>query len=286
MSNLQSSDDGLAKPDPAEPSSKQKQIQNCISMINQCQINIENCSAEEAKNEWSDKMCKIRDGIQGFDIGALKTQTALKLSKLDKTKNILIKELQSLKAYCMDKADRAQQAGQDSSVIKQTIQILQEYIEQINTHLSYLLQEYLSEKLEVVAWIGMENDMAENFLDLQEALQQINYIQMNLDTIEMQFSAIKDTVINSQDTVTKIKIIKNVQVDLQAEVNDKFDMVQYIKDQINLLDSNKPSISVKKLSQHDFIIQGKRFQIKQPPVLTINAQTRLQDIIVKVGVSQ
>jgi hypothetical protein len=59
------------------------------------------------------------------------------------------------------------------------------------------LQEYLSEKLEVVAWIGMENDMAENFLDLQEALQQINYIQMNLDTIEMQFSAIKDTVINS-----------------------------------------------------------------------------------------
>lgn len=66
-------------------------------------------------------------------------------------------------------------------------------------------------------------------------------------------------------------------------------MIEYLKEQIRLLDtsSNKPSIStVKKLSHHDFIVQGKRFQIKQPPVLTIKNNTRVVDIIVKVGVSQ
>lgn len=52
-------------------------------------------------------MIKIKDGIEGFDISILIKQTTLRLNKLDKTKNILIKELQSLKAYSMDKADRA-----------------------------------------------------------------------------------------------------------------------------------------------------------------------------------
>lgn len=46
----------------------------------------------------------------------------------------------------------------------------------INSTLSYLVSDYLSEKLQNVAWIGIENDFSENFLDLQEALQQINYI--------------------------------------------------------------------------------------------------------------
>ena len=43
--------------------------------------------------------------------------------------------------------------------------------------------------------------------------------------------------------------------------------------------------NIKKLTKHDFIIAGKRFQIKQPPVLTINNQTKVTEVIVKVGVS-
>lgn len=48
----------------------------------------------------------------------------------------------------------------------------------------------------------------------------------------------------------------------------------------------KLSQNIKKLTKHDFIISGKRFQIKQPPVLTIKNQTKVTEIIVKVGVSQ
>lgn len=93
--------------------------------------------------------------------------------------------------------------------------------------------------------------------------------------------------------MTKIKIVKNVSVDLEdtsTSINtEKFNMINYIKEQLRQLDTSntKASISsVKKLSIHDFIVQGKRFQIKQPPVLTINNNTRVSDIIVKVGVSQ
>jgi hypothetical protein len=38
-------------------------------------------------------MIKIKDGIESFDIRMLSKQTNLRLNKLDKTKNILIKEL-------------------------------------------------------------------------------------------------------------------------------------------------------------------------------------------------
>ena len=68
-----------------------------------------------------------------------------------------------------------------------------------------------------------------------------------------------------------------------------FKIVDYIKKQIKLLtpdlDTSKLIQQVKKLSLHDYIVQGKRFQIKQPPVLTINDSTKVTDIIVKVGVS-
>ena len=57
----------------------------------------------------------------------------------------------------------------------------------INTNLTYFLQEYLDERLQNLAWIGIENDFNDNFMDLQEALQQVNYIQMNVDAIDMQF---------------------------------------------------------------------------------------------------
>jgi hypothetical protein len=78
----------------------------------------------------------------------------------------------------MDKADRALQGGKQSDVdiIKGVIIRLQEFIDLINLTLSYLVSEYLNEKLQNVAWIGIENDFKDNFLDLQEALQQINYI--------------------------------------------------------------------------------------------------------------
>ena len=42
---------------------------------------------------------------------------------------------------------------------------------------------------------------------------------------------------------------------------------------------------IKKLSKHDFIISGKRFQIKTPPVLTISNSTQISEIVVKVGIS-
>lgn len=85
----------------------------------------------------------------------------------------------------------------------------------INSNLSYLLSEYLADRLSNVAWIGIENDFNDNFLDLQEALQQVNYIQMNTDVIDMQFQAIQDSIIISQDIVTKIRIVKKVAVDLE-----------------------------------------------------------------------
>jgi hypothetical protein len=62
-------------------------------MINQIQFNIDNCSQEEIRDENNEKMIKIKDGIESFDIRMLSKQTNLRLNKLDKTKNILIKEL-------------------------------------------------------------------------------------------------------------------------------------------------------------------------------------------------
>ena len=117
-------------------------------------------------------MQKFKSGILGFDVNMLIKQTTLKVNKLDKTKNILVKELQSLKAYSMDKADRAQRGGkpQDIESIKGVITSLQDYIEIINTNLTYFLQEYLNERLQNIAWIGIENDFNDNFLDIQEAL--------------------------------------------------------------------------------------------------------------------
>ena len=42
-----------------------------------------------------------------FDLQVQIRETSARVSKLEKTKNMLIKELQSLKAYSMDKLDRA-----------------------------------------------------------------------------------------------------------------------------------------------------------------------------------
>ena len=61
-------------------------------------------------------MQKIKEGVEGFDISMLLKSITLKLNKLDKTKNILIKELQSLKSYSMDKADRAFHNAKQSDV--------------------------------------------------------------------------------------------------------------------------------------------------------------------------
>ena len=42
---------------------------------------------------------------------------------------------------------------------------------------------------------------------------------------------------------------------------------------------------VKRLSPYDYQVCGKRFAIKQPPILSINNKTLLQYILVKSGVS-
>jgi hypothetical protein len=62
-------------------------------MINQSQFNLENTGLEDTKNENSDKMLKFKDGILGYDVNMLVKQTTLRVNKLDKTKNILVKEL-------------------------------------------------------------------------------------------------------------------------------------------------------------------------------------------------
>ena len=71
-------------------------------------------------------MLNLKEGILGFDITMLIKTLTLKLNKLDKTKNIVVKELQSLKAYSMDKADRALASGKPSDVdsIKSVIENL------------------------------------------------------------------------------------------------------------------------------------------------------------------
>ena len=51
------------------------------------------------------------------------------------------------------------------------VQKLIDHIDMITSNLSYLINEYLNERLQGIAWIGVENDFQENFLDLQEALQ-------------------------------------------------------------------------------------------------------------------
>lgn len=40
-------------------------------MINQIQFNLDSCSSEEIKDELCDRMIKIRDGIQAFDITSI-----------------------------------------------------------------------------------------------------------------------------------------------------------------------------------------------------------------------
>ena len=161
-------EDGLTKIDPTEQSGKQKSLQNSISIINQCQFNLDNTPLEEIKNENSEKMLKFKEGVLGFDVQYLVKNLTLRVNKLEKTKNIVVKELQSLKAYSMDKADRAQISGKaaDFESIKGVIDNLQRYIEMINTNLTYILQEYLDERLQNLAWIGIENDFNDNFLDL------------------------------------------------------------------------------------------------------------------------
>lgn len=86
-------DDGLSKLDVNEQSGKQKTIQNFISLVNQCNFNLDNTNIDDVKNEHSDKMIKFKESIQTFDIYILVKDLTNKVNKLDKTKNILIKEL-------------------------------------------------------------------------------------------------------------------------------------------------------------------------------------------------
>ena len=67
--------------------------------------------------------------------------------------------------------------------MREVIMRLQQHIDLISDNLGYEVSENLEQKLQGIVWIGIENDYKEGFQDLKEALQQLNFIQLNVDTI-------------------------------------------------------------------------------------------------------
>lgn len=81
------------------------------------------------------------------------------MQRLDKNKNIIIKEIQSLKIYCTNKMDRAMRENgggakdadgktqtiseEDLDILRDIIKKLDYYIDMISTSLSHKISEYL-----------------------------------------------------------------------------------------------------------------------------------------------
>lgn len=72
---------------------------------------------------------------------------------MDKNKNIIIKEIQSLKIYCVNKLDRAGLDSdgkhnflkdEDKTKLKEIIEKLESYIEMIATNLSWQITQMLA----------------------------------------------------------------------------------------------------------------------------------------------
>ena len=67
--------------------------------------------------------------------------------------------------------------------MREVIMRLQQHIDLISDRLGFEVSENIEQKLQNIVWIGIENDYKEGFPDLIEALQQLNFIQLNVDTI-------------------------------------------------------------------------------------------------------
>jgi len=90
-------------------STRQKMIDNFIHIVHQVEHNLSQMTDEEIRNDTSDLMLENKQMILSFDLSRQVTLTLTQMTRLEKTKNILEKEMQNLKAYCMDKTDRAKQ---------------------------------------------------------------------------------------------------------------------------------------------------------------------------------
>lgn len=137
--------------------------------VAQSQINFEEAlrgaaGAEEAgcdEKVVEEKVVKrLKDEVSKFDVEHMVEEERTKLQRFDKNKNIIIKEIQSLKIYCTNKMDRAirenvgvaQDADgkmqtineEDLDILKDIIKKLDYYIDMIGTSLSHKISDFLT----------------------------------------------------------------------------------------------------------------------------------------------
>ena len=79
-------------------------------------------------------MIIIEDQLSKIDIGSLIHSKQSKLYKLEKTKNILIKDLLNLKNYTQDKVFRAKNHNTESMIF--VLSRAQSHVDQINERLA------------------------------------------------------------------------------------------------------------------------------------------------------
>lgn len=109
--------------------------------------------AEQQSAQTQKHLSKLQNQFSEFDIDTLQSQQKTKINRLDKTKNILIKELQSLKCYCVNKLDRAAQeteeeksylSEEETTKVREIIKKLDSYIDLIGSNLTAQITEQLS----------------------------------------------------------------------------------------------------------------------------------------------
>ena len=93
-------------------------MQKNYEIVHQVIHNLKVVPKDQFQNQDNSVMISVREQIQKFDLSFYIKETSSRVNKLEKSKNMLIKELQSLKAYSMDKIDRAtiKQSGATESI--------------------------------------------------------------------------------------------------------------------------------------------------------------------------